>query len=141
MQLHRHEPGLHPVQASLDRLLVPPTPTAAAEALQGYLKLVTEAFKRTMALAESLQEVVGQAANVADLANAAFSETLGDYPQLELQWLRLLHQSKASLVCTHKAAVCSSFLVFTTICCHCCSELCTVRHTHFNCCTQPILPS
>ena len=86
------------MQASLDRLLAPPAPAAAAEALQGYLKLVTEAFKRTMALAESLQEVVGQAATVADLANAAFSETLGDYPAMELHWLRLLHHSKASTV-------------------------------------------
>lgn len=51
-----------------------------------------------MALAESLQEVVGEAANVADLANAAFSETLGDYPDMELRWLRLLHQSKTSQV-------------------------------------------
>ena len=106
MQLHSHEPSFQPAQASLDRLLVPPAPTAAAEAVQAYLKLVTEAFKRTMALAESLQEVVGQAANVADLANAAFSETLGDYPDLELQWLRLLHQSKASLVSIHMPAAC-----------------------------------
>ena len=75
-----------------------PAPNAPAETLQNYLKLVTEAFKRTMALAESLQEVVGEAANVADLANAAFSETLGDYPHMELQWLRLLHQSKTSQV-------------------------------------------
>lgn len=51
-----------------------------------------------MALAESLQEVVGKAASVADLASAAFSETLGDYPNMELQWLRLLHQSKTSQV-------------------------------------------
>ena len=51
-----------------------------------------------MALAESLQEVVGEAANVADLANAAFSETLGDYPDMELRWLRLLHQSTTSQV-------------------------------------------
>ena len=75
-----------------------PAPTAPAETLQNYLKLVTEAFKRTMALAESLQEVVGEAASVADLANAAFSETLGDYPHMELQWLRLLHHSKTSQV-------------------------------------------
>ena len=66
--------------------------------LQSYLKLVLEAYKRTMALAETLQEVVGQAANIADLANAAFGEVLGDYPDMELQWLRLLHQSKASQV-------------------------------------------
>ncbi|DBB07800.1 TPA: hypothetical protein ACH3X3_009214 [Trebouxia sp. C0006] len=84
------------VQASLDRLLVAPAPTAAAETLQQHMKLVTEAFKRTMALAESLQEVVGEAANVADLANAVFSDILGDYPDIELQWLRLLHQSKSS---------------------------------------------
>ena len=51
-----------------------------------------------MALAESLQEVVGEAANVADLASAAFSETLADYPYMELQWLRLLHHSKTSQV-------------------------------------------
>ena len=86
------------MQACLDRLLVPPAPSAAAEAVQGYLKLVTETFKRSMALAESLQEVVGPAADVPHLANAAFSETLGSYPDMELQWLRLLHQSKPSLV-------------------------------------------
>ncbi len=86
------------MQASLDRLLVAPAPTAAAETLQQHMKLVTEAFKRTMALAESLQEVVGEAANVADLANAVFSDILGDYPDIELQWLRLLHQSKSSQV-------------------------------------------
>lgn len=86
------------MQASLDRLLVRPVATAAAESLQGYLKLLTEAFKRTLALADSLQQVAGQAVNVADLANAAFSESLADYPDMELQWLRLLHQSKASQV-------------------------------------------
>ena len=66
--------------------------------LQQWLKLVTEAFKRTLALAETLQEVVADALSVTDLANAAFSEILGDYPQAELQWLNLLHQSKSSLV-------------------------------------------
>ena len=87
------------MQASLDRLLVPPGAAAAASVLQQWLKLVTEAFKRTVALAEALQEVVADAANVTDLANAAFSEILGDYPEAELQWLNLLHQSKSSLVC------------------------------------------
>lgn len=86
------------VQASLDRLLVPPGSAAAAAVLQQWLKLVTEAFKRTATLAEVLQEVVADAANVTDLANAAFSEILGDYPEAELQWLNLLHQSKSSLV-------------------------------------------
>ena len=47
-----------------------------------------------MGLAESLQEAVGQAANVADLATAAFAQALADYPGLELQWLALLHQSR-----------------------------------------------
>ena len=51
-----------------------------------------------MALAESLQEVMGEAANVADLANAAFSETLADYPNMELQWMHLLHHSKTCQV-------------------------------------------
>ncbi len=92
------------MQASLDRLLVAPAPTAAAETLQQHMKLVTEAFKRTMALAESLQEVVGEAANVADLANAVFSDILGDYPDMELQWLRLLHQTKSSQVRLHKSS-------------------------------------
>ena len=64
-----------------------------------------------MGLAESLQEVVGEATNVADLANAAFSEILGDYPDMELQWLRLLHQAKSSLVyqphCLHCTLTCT----------------------------------
>ena len=119
------------MQASLDRLLVAPAPSAAAEVLQQYLKLVTEAFKRTMGLAESLQEVVGEAANVADLANAGFSEILGDYPEMELQWLRLLHQSKSSQVAPRPLlggstslapgvslqATCTYLLSYVCLCC------------------------
>ena len=86
------------MQAAVDRLLVPPAPGASADTLQQYLKLLTEAFKRSMALADSLQEVVGAAASAADLANAAFGEALGDYPALELQWLGLLHQSRPAIV-------------------------------------------
>ena len=85
----------------MDKLLVAPAPGAAADALQQYLKLLTEAFKRSMALGESLQEAVGPAANVADLASAAFSEPLADYPALELQWLALLHHSRPPSV-SHK---------------------------------------
>ena len=77
---------------------MPPVPGASADALQQYLKLLTEAFKRTMALADSLQEVLGTAANVADLASAAFSEALADYPAQELHWLGLLHQSRPTNV-------------------------------------------
>lgn len=73
-------------------------PGASADSLQQYLKLLTEAFKRSMTLADSLQEVVGTAANVADLASAAFSEALADYPALDLQWLGLLHQSRPTIV-------------------------------------------
>lgn len=86
------------MQAAVDRLLVPPAPGASADTLQQYLKLLTEAFKRSMALADSLQEVLGAAASAADLANAAFGEALGDYPALELQWLGLLHQSRPAIV-------------------------------------------
>lgn len=90
-------------------------PGASADSLQQYLKLLTEAFKRSMTLADSLQEVVGTAANVADLASAAFSEALADYPALELQWLGLLHQSRPTCVSALCATVGCSVNVHYTM--------------------------
>ena len=43
------------LQAALDRLLVAPPSNAGPEAQQQHLKLLTEAYKRTLALSDSLQ--------------------------------------------------------------------------------------
>ena len=43
------------MQGGLAKMLVPPPEGATAEMLQGYLKLLAEAYRRTRALAESFQ--------------------------------------------------------------------------------------
>ncbi|KAK9823591.1 hypothetical protein WJX72_004079 [[Myrmecia] bisecta] len=84
------------VQSALDRMLEAPMASGAPEAVQQYLKLLAEAYKRTVTLADNLQEVVGDAANVSEYTDVVFSEALGDYPRLELQWLQQLYESKAA---------------------------------------------
>ncbi|KAK9825577.1 hypothetical protein WJX74_007103 [Apatococcus lobatus] len=81
------------IQAALDRLLVAPPLNAGPEAQQQHLKLLTEAYKRTLALSDSLQEIVREAADVQELAEESFGEHLADYPASELAWLQDLHNS------------------------------------------------
>lgn len=50
--------GSYALQAVVDRLLGPPPFTAGAEAMQAYLKLLTEAYKRIFTLADALQACV-----------------------------------------------------------------------------------
>ena len=86
------------LQASLLRLLVAPTPGSTAETLQNYLKLLAEVVKRTISLAEGLQEIVGSALNVMELAETAFQDALAGHLPLELQWLELLFAARPQTV-------------------------------------------
>lgn len=86
------------VQAAVARVLTPPPPDATAEALQMHLKLLAEVFKRTVALAEALQEAVGEGAGVPEMAEAAFTDLLADYPQPELGWLERMHAARPRTV-------------------------------------------
>ncbi len=78
--------------------MISPQQPCAHEALQQYLKLLAEAFKRTSAMAASLQEVVGDALAVDDLADACFNGQLANYPALEMQWLQLVYAAKVATV-------------------------------------------
>ncbi|EIE26781.1 Sec10-domain-containing protein [Coccomyxa subellipsoidea C-169] len=83
------------VQAAVDRMLVVHAPNASAEARQQHLKLLVEVYKRTHALAEQLQEVVGDGTDVMEMSEGVFAEALADYPGMELAWLQLLYDKAA----------------------------------------------
>ncbi|KAK9916806.1 hypothetical protein WJX75_007279 [Coccomyxa subellipsoidea] len=79
------------VQSAVDRMLVVHAASASAEARQQHLKLLVEVYKRTHALAEQLQELVGDGTDVMEMSEGVFAEALSDYPGMELAWLQLLY--------------------------------------------------
>jgi hypothetical protein len=77
----------------------PPVASAAPETLRTHLELLTEAYRKTLALAEECVALAGPSSGLGSaeaLADAACGDGLLDYFALELAWLGSLGASKLS---------------------------------------------
>lgn len=83
------------LKVALEGLLMVPGPGEPPEALQQYLQLLAEAYRRTHALAAKLQPIAGSDCNTAELADVVFAEPLEEYTDLELAWLQRLYETRA----------------------------------------------
>ena len=77
------------IQNALEYALAPPEEDATLEELRAHLTLLTEAYRKTVALAEEAVSLAGPSAGLVaeELADAACGAALGDYMALELAWL------------------------------------------------------
>lgn len=77
------------VQGALETALAAPPPDAAPEALRSHLRLLAEAYRKTLALAEEAVELAGPGAGLvpSELADSACGPALTRYLSLELAWL------------------------------------------------------
>lgn len=80
------------VRLALERVLTPPRADDPA-ALQAHLKLLVDCYERTCELSSRAEEAVAGLVDCAALGEAQFSTFLADYPQQELDWMRLQYQA------------------------------------------------
>jgi hypothetical protein len=84
------------VQNALEMALKPFSPDAALETLRSHLRLVAEAYRKTLALAEEAAELSGKEGGLVptELADAACGTALDRYMTFELAWLGGLGNQK-----------------------------------------------
>ncbi|KAH7619595.1 putative Exocyst complex component SEC10b [Nannochloris sp. 'desiccata'] len=84
------------VQTALETSLKPPAADASLDTVRSHLRLVAEAYRKTLALAEESAELAGQGGGLVptELADAACGTALDRYMNLELAWLGGLGNQK-----------------------------------------------
>jgi hypothetical protein len=84
------------VQTALETALKPPAADASLETVRSHLRLVAEAYRKTLALAEEAAELAGAEGGLVptELADAACGTALDRYMSLELAWLGGLGNQK-----------------------------------------------